>query len=238
MDKSFDKFELYVMRNILSFRPTEPRDWIRLSHYEGLDLDGKEGEDRPSVESVRRLRRRLQASQQLNVMLHAERARNEGLLKELRGVLGGPSTERDAKTEQLEEGQEETKPVFGFLHDQGSLTAGGTDKPLETTTAFTLSQMQALRALSTSLRALLPDLGEKGEDEDAGRKSWRRERLEYVETQTKKHLENARGLELGPDGEVRDGEWQGEGRNLAKGEVEGLETVVALLGAADAMDES
>ncbi|KLU93218.1 Mis12 domain-containing protein [Magnaporthiopsis poae ATCC 64411] len=64
----------------------------------------------------------------------------------------------------------------------------------------------------------------------AGRRAWRTERLGYVEGAARKHLENVRGLDLGPGGEVRDGEWQGEGRSLARGEVEGLEKVVAALG--------
>ncbi|OIW33349.1 hypothetical protein CONLIGDRAFT_172893 [Coniochaeta ligniaria NRRL 30616] len=270
IDRNFDKFELYVMQNILCIRPAEPREWIRLGHYEGLDLDaavsspspgeGDENDGRPSLEGVRRLRRRLQASQQLNAMLHAERARNEALLEALRGVVGKSGMEKpeegskataEHKTEVDSDNVDlsaATKPPFGFLHDAGGLAAGASDKPLETTTAFTLSQLQALRALSTSLRNIMPDLeggGDEDED-DGGRKSWRRERLEYVETATRKHLEHARGLELGKDGEVRDGEWQGEGRKLAKDEVEGLEKVVAILGGAgpaggsnaDEMDES
>jgi kinetochore protein Mis12/MTW1 len=73
----------------------------------------------------------------------------------------------------------------------------------------------------------------KGPDESAAEasstKGWRRERVEYVETSARKHLENIRGLELGNNGNVRDGEWQGEGRTLAKGEVEGIEKVVTIL---------
>jgi kinetochore protein Mis12/MTW1 len=252
------------MQNILCIRPSEPREWIRLGHYEGLDLEGvspgrEEEEGRPSVDGVRRLRRRLQASQQLNAMLHAERARNEALLDALRGVVGIPGAEKEKVVDErkqkstaepkMEVDHEhvdlsvDAKPPFGFLHDAGGLAAGAADKPLETTTAFTLSQLQALRALSTSLRNIMPDLegGREEGEEDGGRKSWRRERMEYVETATRKHLEHARGLELGKDGEVRDGEWQGEGRKLAKDEVEGLEKVVALLGGAstgDEMDES
>ncbi|KAB5570022.1 Mis12 domain-containing protein [Coniochaeta sp. 2T2.1] len=258
IDRNFDKFELYVMQNILCIRPSEPREWIRLGHYEGLDLenatttttsaDDESQDGRPSLNGVRRLRRRLQASQQLNAMLHAERARNDALLEALRGVVGGPAALEKKPHVDL---SAETKPPFGFLHDAGGLATGASDKPLETTTAFTLSQLQALRALSTSLRNIMPDLeaprdGE--EEDDGGRKSWRRQRMEYVETATRKHLEQARGLELGKDGEVRDGDWQGEGRRLAKDEVEGLEKAVAMLGGAgpaaagasneDAMDES
>ncbi|KAJ4292253.1 hypothetical protein N0V88_005884 [Collariella sp. IMI 366227] len=62
IDKDFDRFEIYVMRNILGGKPT--------------------------VESVNKLRRQLQASQKLNTMLVAERARNAALLGEMRRLVG------------------------------------------------------------------------------------------------------------------------------------------------------
>lgn len=34
IDRNFDKFELYVMRNILTIQP-EDVDWVYLKHYEG-----------------------------------------------------------------------------------------------------------------------------------------------------------------------------------------------------------
>lgn len=182
-------------------------------------------------------------------MLHAERARNDKLLGELRALVGSGTTP---------DSTDEPAPPFAFLHGRSALAEGDAETPLTTTTAFTLSQLQALRALSTSLRTVLPDISTPAEeDEEAGaqgandeddrkNKSWRRQRLEYVETATKRHLENVRGLELGREGEVIDGEWQGEGRNVGRGEVEGLEKVVAILGpgpgssgkTADEMDES
>ena len=252
------------MQNVLCIRRNEDRDWIRLSHYDGLDFDAVarvrgEGGDKdatsPSVDGIRHLRRRLQASQRLNVMLHAERARNEKLLGELRSLVGGAAPALAPANDDADA----SAPPLAFLHDKGALAEGGAETPLTTTTAFTLSQLQALRALSTSLRTVLPDLsGAEEEEEETSRtqgaeeeegdnknKSWRRQRLEYVETATRRHLENVRGLELGRSGEVIDGEWQGEGRDLGKGEVEGLEKVVAILGPgpgssgkADEMDES
>jgi kinetochore protein Mis12/MTW1 len=70
-------------------------------------------------------------------------------------------------------------------------------------------------------------------------KTWRRERLEYVESQTRRALENVRGLELGAQGAVRDGEWQQEGRRVGRREVEALERVVGLVGGngGEEMDE-
>lgn len=345
IDRNFDKFEIYVLRNILCVRPPRVRDWIRLSHYEGLDFSssaiptttnttttttntaaaengGEDGDgngngnaeatavtvtaanpDLPTLEGINKLRRKLRESMRLNALLTAERARNERLLEDLRRVVGAPSAGPAIKNEPSGNNSSSVPPEaatdgnnnnndtkqnnnnsnssspFAFLHKKGDLTEAGPDTPLSTTTAFTLSQMEALRALSTSLRTMAPDLAaaaatttarttksqfrrrssrsrsrsrsrqpssndddgdddeSDGEEDGEGRekkkkkkKSWRRERLEYVEGATRRHLETVQGLELGRDGEVRDGEWQGEGRTLARGEVEGLEKVVSLLG--------
>ncbi|RYO81277.1 hypothetical protein DL764_009786 [Monosporascus ibericus] len=313
IDRNFDKFEIYVLRNILCVRPADVRDWIRLSHYEGLDFSSpaatsviagtasaaaagddataadKDREmkengdggiatmnpDVPTLEGINRLRRKLRESMRLNALLTAEHARNERLLRDLRRLVGAPA---DSKVKRESTSTAAARPTiddhnnslprddaadaagskkspFAFLHRKADLAAeAGPDAPLSTTTAFTLSQMQALRALSTSLRTLAPDLapapGQEpssspsssasmaDDDEDdgdgdkkkQGKKSWRRERLEYVEAAARRHLESVQGLELGRRGEVRDGEWQGGGRSLARGEVEGLERIVSLLG--------
>lgn len=63
----------------------------------------------------------------------------------------------------------------------------------------------------------------------AGGNKARRERVDYVEKETKKILER-QGLELDEQGAVRDGEWQGPGRKFAEGELEALEGVVGLIG--------
>ncbi|KAI0382863.1 Mis12 protein-domain-containing protein [Hypomontagnella monticulosa] len=255
IDRNFDKFEIYVLRNILCVRPVDVRAWMRLSHYEGLDLSSVDSPNTPNLDTINHLRRKLRESMRLNALLAAERARNETLLAQLRDLVGASETQ--VKTEKPSPSQSQTQPQppaakqspFAFLHNKGSLTSGGSEAPLSTTTAFTLSQLQALRALSTSLRRLAPDLlpppappnattAEAMDiDDDSGdsssektRKSWRRERLEYVEGATRRYLENVEGLELGRHGEVRDGEWQGGGRNLEGGEVGGVESVVAILG--------
>ncbi|KAK6950272.1 hypothetical protein Daesc_008598 [Daldinia eschscholtzii] len=273
IDRNFDKFEIYVLRNIFTVRPPDVRNWIRLSHYDGLDLASvaNPSDQAPSLDSINHLRRKLRESMRLNALLTAERARNEKLLAELQDIVGiSPSQVKTEKTASATGASSSSSPSnaqaqaqaqsssatknspFAFLHRKGSLTAGGSEAPLSTTTAFTLSQMQALRALSTSLRTIAPDLvpssssphasseamdidnedGHKDKDKDGkdGRKSWRRERLEYVEGATRRYLETVEGLELGRHGEVRDGEWQGEGRNLARDEVGGLEGVITLLG--------
>ncbi|KAI1167557.1 Mis12 protein-domain-containing protein [Nemania serpens] len=278
IDRNFDKFEIYVLRNIFTVRPAELYNWIRLSHYDGLDFsaspsvagrgnpDQRATGDAPTIESVTALRRRLRESMRLNALLTAERARNEALLEDLRRLVGVPasaapqikaesaspaqrrSVPRDAEAAADGQGssdtskREETKSPFAFLHHKGDLaSSGGGDAPLATTAAFTLSQMQALRALSAALSNITPDVkaspasgmddgeGDQG-PRTGGSGSWRRERAEYVEAATRRHLETVHGLELGKYGEVRDGEWLGPGRKLARGEVESLERVVAMLG--------
>jgi kinetochore protein Mis12/MTW1 len=42
-------------------------------------------------------------------------------------------------------------------------------------------------------------------------------------------LVNGTGLELGSQGQVRDGEWQQHGRRIARGEVEALEKIVSMI---------
>ncbi|KXJ94245.1 Mis12 protein-domain-containing protein [Microdochium bolleyi] len=278
IDRNLDKFELFVLRNFLCVQPVDIRDWMRLSHYDGLDfLDAavahdvaaaaSQKSDVPTLDSINELRRKLRESMRLNALLTAERERNARTLQKLQHlVLGGAQikTEGDgdagtaAPGPAAGESKEKHGPSpFAFLQQKGTLSAADRSAPLATTTAFTLSQLQALRALSESLRNVTPDLStptppddddDDDEDDDeqdnAGErkptgilneekyrsKSWRRQRTEYVEHATRRHLEIVHGLELGRHGEVRDGEWQGEGRQLAHGEVEGLERVAAILG--------
>lgn len=243
IDKNFDIFELYVMRNILTVK-ADDQPYMQLAHYQDLDFSAPSssggGDAPPSADSVTQLRRRLHASQTLQVALETERVRNDALLATLRAALGvkGPAPAAGAAGAVKKEddgGDAAQTDALGFLHDRGTLEEGGTERPITTTTEFTLAQLQTLRSLSSSLRTLLPAIGgeddedgDKDEDED---KSWRRQRAEYVESASRRYLETVAGVELGPAGEVRDGEWQGAGLGLARDEVAGLETVVAVLGA-------
>lgn len=192
------------MKNILTVKPEE-QPYMVLSHYEGLDFKSD-----ISPDGVNALRRKVQASQQLHIALKGECAKNEALLKKLRAAVGDTAVK-----------SEEGPNVLGFLNDKGGLEQGGMKRPIGLNTDFALSQLGALRGLSGELGELLPQLEEEQEES----KSWRRERAEYVEGAARKFLERE-GVELGDLGEVRDGEWQGEGRGLTREEVEGLEGVV------------
>jgi kinetochore protein Mis12/MTW1 len=234
IDKNFDKLEVWALRNILSV-PPEVRDWVRLSHYQGLNFSLNGEGDRPSTESITLQRRKLREVEKLHSLLLAETARNEATIKSIRGLL----SKQVLKTEATDD-EHAVQPTFAFLQDKGDVK-GDVSRPISTTTSFVLSQLPALKALLRDLKPRLEELANgDGQDGLVGEeeKSWRRERLEFVEKETRRHLENVRGLELGEMGEVRDGEWQGEGRKLGKGEVEDLERVVSLVGGGDAMDES
>ncbi|KAH6719771.1 Mis12 protein-domain-containing protein [Leptodontidium sp. MPI-SDFR-AT-0119] len=231
IDKNFDKLEIVALRNILSV-PPEVRDWVRLSHYEGLNF--VQDEQAPNTESVTLQRRKLRETQKLHALLRAETARNEATIRSLKGLLLNQVEKREPG---LEEAQ--TSAPFAFLQKRGELT-GDVKHPVTTTTEFTISQLPALKSLLENLKPRLGELANGGGKEGLvgeEEKSWRRERLEFVERETKRHLENVRGLELGEMGEVRDGEWQGEGRKLGKGEVEDLERVVGMVGGGDPMDQ-
>ena len=233
IDKNFDKLEVWALRNVLSV-PSEVRDWVRLSHYEGLNFTSND--DAPSTESIMLQRRKLRETQKLHSLLLAETGKNDTTIASLKAIL----SRNVASTGQLNGETGTEHPVFAFLQNKGDLTDDASH-PISATTSFTLSQLPALKALLQNLRPRLVELasgsgkqGLIGEEE----KSWRRERLEFVERETRRHLESVRGLELGEMGEVRDGEWQKEGRQLGKGEVEDLEKVVGMVSGEDAMDES
>jgi kinetochore protein Mis12/MTW1 len=219
------------LRNVLSV-PPEVRDWVRLSHYEGLNFSNDV--DAPSSESIILQRRKLRETQKLHSLLLAETAINDATIASLKALL----TDKAPKAEPRG-GTQREYPAFAFLQNKGDLT-GDVLHPISATTSFTLSQLPALKALLQNLRPRLKELSDGGGkqgligEED---KSWRRERLEFVERETRRHLESVRGLELGEMGEVSDGEWQKEGRQLGKGEVEDLEKVVGMVGGGHVMHE-
>ncbi|KAK8190574.1 Mis12 protein-domain-containing protein [Phyllosticta capitalensis] len=95
------------------------------------------------------------------------------------------------------------------------------DEPLKTNTAFTLSQLPALRALLQSLRPKAAALGASSSGGDA----FSQERRDYIEKQVKRLLER-RGVDV-KNGE---GSVEGMGRRVAPDEVRGMEAVAGLLG--------
>lgn len=230
IDKNFDRLEIYAMRNILSV-PEDLRPWVRLSHYEGLNFT--QAPDAPTQKSITMLRRKLQETQKLHTKLVARTTENAETIAQLRSILGHAGPKSEAKD--AHNCNTSRPSPLAILNEIGTLKSSSTITPLSTTISFAISQLPSLRSrlgelqpllkyLSESSQAANPNLSGEGEE-----KSARRERMEYIEKQTRRHLERKRGLELGEQGEVVDGEWQGGGRILGRGEVENLERIMGVV---------
>lgn len=180
------------------------------------------------------LRRKLQETQKLHTKLVAKTSENAEIISQLRSLLGSAG----AKSEPLDTESSVTQHqnTLAFLNETGTLKSSSTITPFNTTTSFALSQVPSLRARLSELRPLLKYLSESSQSAsdptlsaEGEEKNTRMKRMEYIEKQTKRHLEKKRGLELGKQGEVIDGEWQGGGRVLGKGEVLNLERVMSVV---------
>jgi kinetochore protein Mis12/MTW1 len=270
IDKNFDKLEVFALRSIIAIpeelrdwiRLKHYEVYISISsehnilETNGANLQGLNftlSPDAPTLESITLQRRKFQESQRLHRLLQAEVARNNALIAQLKTILASTPAQILPKTEPSDTDPETSSgqppyPALAFLSQKGDLANSSASTPLSTTTAFALSQLPSLKALLADLRPQMKTLASApaardpnltvGEEESE--KSWRKQRLEYVEAQTRRVQENVRGLELGAQGEVRDGEWQEQGTRIARGEVEALERVVAMIrgrGRGDEMDE-
>ncbi|KAA6409411.1 MAG: Mis12 domain [Lasallia pustulata] len=193
VDKTFDRFEIYTLRNILTV-PEDLEPWIRLSHYENVTIPPPP--TAPTPESILQLRHSLREITTLNLALHHEHARNAALLANLQSLVSRspPTKSKNADTT--------TPPPpapFAFLTQPPNSTQALTQKTqlaLTQKTQFALSQLPALRALLANLRPRLQTLPTKLENVDW--ESGREERRRYIEGRTRRFLEKRRG-ELGEE---------------------------------------
>ncbi|KAL4934545.1 MIND complex subunit MTW1 [Aspergillus undulatus] len=230
VDKAFDKFEIFVLRNIFRV-PDELMGWIRLKHYENISLHPSP--DAPTVDTILVLRQKLQETKKLNRALKQESARNEVIIAQLKGMLSAAQTaENDTKGD----GGATTAPGnkdldLSFLTSSPAAqqlrvgVASGTNTqhtPLTTKTAFILSQLPALQALLTELRpklAALPKSGPVNEKEPKPD-----ERRNYIESRIRLHLERSGQLPVGNDGNPTIG-----GRKMDISEAQALEVVASMI---------
>ncbi len=195
--------------------------------------------DSPTPESINLQRRKLQETQKLHLALVNETARNEALLGQLRSLLSSTRPNNSSFQPKQEDAEsdsiiadEDTKPaIFEFLTEDPSakeLGVGTRSKaPLTTNVNFALSQLPALKSLLSTLRPKLHTLPSA-----ASKVDWdntREERKQYIESQTRRHLERTRGLQLDEQGAMRDGEWTGVGRKVNAEDVTAMENVVEIL---------
>jgi len=173
VDKNFDKFEIYVLRNVLSV-PPDFANWIRLSHYEGITRPPPESV--PSPEAIQQLRRKLAVSRHVSRALTSEYSRNEATLSQLRAML-------DPKSEDT------LRPNLSFLTSIVSQQSFSGQQPLTTNTKFALSQLPALKSSLVDLKAKLATLKDVQLTTDSAKDELKEERRQYIEQRTKSHLE-------------------------------------------------
>ncbi|KAJ5625212.1 Centromere protein Mis12 [Penicillium lagena] len=228
VDKAFDKFEIYVLRNILTV-PEDLLSSVRLKHYENLSF--VPSPDTPTPETILAQRKKLIETRKLTRSLKDECARNDAVISQLQSIL---STVENAKTDggaDATENKENNQPNLSFLTSSPAarqlrvgVAAGSNTKhtPLTTNTTFILSQLPALQTTLEQLRPRLAALPQASVPRET--KSKRDERKEYIESRIRLHLERAGQLAMGDDGHP-----MVAGRRIDISEAHALENVASML---------
>ena len=204
VDKNFDKFEIYVLRNILSV-PPDLADWIRLGHYEAITYPLPKNV--PSPEAIQLLRRKLAASRQLSRNLISEHGRNEATLHQLRAMLS-PKPE------------DTSQPHLSFLSSTVLQQSFSGQQALTTNTKFAMSQLPALKTTLFDLRARLATLGNVHLTMDSAKDELKEERRQYIEQRTRSHLER-NGKFIADSGPL-------SGKSTDSSEIEALEKAASM----------
>ncbi|WPH03536.1 Hypothetical protein R9X50_00641600 [Acrodontium crateriforme] len=220
VDKDFDKFEIYTLRNILAVGHEDEglAKWVRLEHYRNLDMDG--AQTSPGPDAVQMQRRKLRETRKLNLMLKEEEARNAAVLKQLNSLVAAQNEGRKSEGE----GTQQTSP-FAFLTRSEHVSRTSTSQPLTNNVKYALSQLPALRQLLAELKEsvlTLPNARHAREDENSAAAKRRR----YLDSQARQAMER-RGVTVDEAGKMAAGV---AGRRIGREEVEGLEAVVQALG--------
>lgn len=172
VDKNFDKFEIYVLRNILSV-PTDLTSWVQLQHYQGITYPTS-GEA-PTPEAIQMQRRKLAASRLLSRQLAQEQARNEAVLQQLRALT-----------------DPQAKGNLAFLTQSAgarALNVSSNGQSLTTNATFAASQLPALKALLAELRPKLPLLKGLATGLGTAKAELQQERRDYIEQRTRAHID-------------------------------------------------
>lgn len=216
VDRDFDKFEIYTLRNILAVGHDEEdlANWVRLDHYKGVDV--ADATNVPSPEQVQMQRQRLNETAKLNTLLKAEEAKNAAILEQLSGLIGA-----EAKAD----GAENASSPFAFLN-----AGAGTAKSQQITqdTQYAISQIPALQRLLAQLKdamQTIPNTRNVRLDDDESIEGRRRR---YLTHQSRRALERK-----GIDVDSSAGASLATGRRMGKDELEGIEKVAQALGGAE-----
>ncbi|KAK6539876.1 hypothetical protein TWF694_008713 [Orbilia ellipsospora] len=199
VDKAYDQFEVYVLRNIFSV-PSDVRDWLRLRHHDNINLiksTSIDPEKDVTPESLAQTRRQLQETTALHRLLKADVSRNDKVIKSLKTLLN-PSSNNDSPLAFLLAPNGPAKRIKSFGED----------------TEFAAVQVKELHRVVAELKKQATDVFGESPDENAmeldppapggpREKQWNR--ALYVEKMSRRHLEKARGLLLTDDGALKNG---------------------------------
>ncbi|KAH8152463.1 uncharacterized protein LAJ45_03303 [Morchella importuna] len=211
VDRSFDRFEIYVLRNILTV-PEDLVPWVRLAHHKNLDFKTLPASTATSTTTTPTPPPPPRRQHKKHKRAYARSARHSS--HPMR------STRRSAKS---------GENPFSFV------------TPTRDAAAFAVSQVDLIRQLVGALRtkydafrASQEAQGVKmevdGEGESGGvggvvKLTPEEERKRYIEQMTRRHIEASRGLRLNARGEVVGGEFDGAVVRKGLAEVEALEAV-------------
>lgn len=220
VDKDFDKFEIYALRNILAVGHEEDAQlakWVQLDHYKNLDLTLLANGDLATPEQVQLQRRKLQQTQKLNAMLKAEEAKNTAVLAQLHGLLGNSDN------------KEERASSFAFLAPAPHNNKSASSHTVAPNVQYAISQLPAVRELLAQLKSslqTLPHARRRPEDDE----STDVRRRQYLDLQSRRAMER-KGIDVDAAAARTAA---GVGRRIGKDEVQGVEAVVQALGGAQA----
>ncbi|KAL9129317.1 MAG: hypothetical protein Q9217_002188 [Psora testacea] len=219
VDKSFDKFEIYTLRNILTV-PDDLTKWIRLGHYEGMQLPLPETAATP--ESVLLLRRKVQETRKLNQALKSKHTKNTALISQLHKVLSTSSIQTSSTANATIQSNS-----LAFI-TQATMTSSTSQTPLTTSSEFVTSQVPALRQLVADLRLKLPLLQDISID-NIEWESKREERRQYIENGVRRVVDGG-GFDGGVGEGMMDSLASMGAERRRREEVEGLEGIVKEIG--------
>ncbi|KAH8699142.1 putative MIND kinetochore complex component Mtw1 [Talaromyces proteolyticus] len=210
VDKSFDKFEIYVLRNILTV-PDDLVKYMKLGHYESLSFNPNA--EAPTPESINLQRKKLQETRKLQQALRRESARNDAVIAQLRAVLSATQDANATSSLGL--------PNLAFLTSgpAAKMLRVGQNQSLTTNTDFVLSQLPSLHAMTEKLREQLKTLPNSVPEDHTKRD----ERREYIDSRIRIHLERSGQPAFG------DGNTVIPGRKIASAEARALEAAGSIL---------
>ncbi|GAD91651.1 Mis12 domain protein [Paecilomyces variotii No. 5] len=234
VDKAFDKFEIYVLRNILTV-PEDLAGWIRLGHYESLSLNTLSSPNAPTPESINAQRKKLHETRKLQRALKQESARNEAIIAQLRSIISNAETtttkqsESSGESQDLRTSRDPRLPDLSFLTSDpaavqlrvGSGAESGTSNHLTTHATFILSQLPALRDMLNRLRPRLATLPKSTDEMELD--SRKAERRAYIESRIRLHLERTGELAIDEGNIVL------AGRKIRTNEAQAVENVMGML---------